>query len=191
MKDGRKVDKVTTEFIADGFYKLGTNSNNIPVYLFLGINAELRKTTEYHLSESISEIFTAAESISLSEAGGSKLLINVSGPSEKVYLYDGSIYYSYSLDYIEFPSAAQVPKSLRVNKRTQISSSGYTLTGSPVITGGSKGLIITETYTDSEGNMPTQGTISNNGLITSVSKSNKRIINGSIYYDYTVTTQEL
>ena len=69
---------------------------------------------------------------------------------------------------------------------------GYTLTGDPIISGGSKGLIYTENYLCREDLIPSQGVIDSNGnLITSVSKSNKRIINDEVYYTINITIQEL
>lgn len=215
MKDERRKDSVRVEYLADGMYQTGTTSANIPEYNFFGENAKLLRITENHLAETVDEIYSAAKDFVPTYAG--KSLVSISGPNELIYI-DNKEYFAYTEEYVEFPVTLAVPENRKKNKKTQVSLTGYTLTGEPIIAGGSKGLIITESYTikedlikdikqgtvvDSSSSSSSSGSSSNTqtgytlpteltkGLITSLSKSNKRYINGDVYYDVTVTTQEI
>jgi hypothetical protein len=195
IADNRKLNSISNEFLPDGYFQIGTNSQNIKESLFFGENVKITKITEYYLATTEEEIFSLAESFVISYLPNTKNLINISGPTEKLYIKETDTvqtYYAFTKEYILLPEIINPPENKRKNAKTQINSDGYTLDGNPIITGGSKGLIFTETYLCKENLIPTQATITDEGtFISSVSKSNKQIINGSIYYDISVTTQEL
>lgn len=195
ISDNRKLNSISNEFLADGYFQIGTNTQNIQEFLFFGENVKITNITEYYLATTEEEIFSLAESFSVSYLPNAKNLVNVTGPSEKLYLKEKSgvkVYYSFTQEFISLPNIVDPPENRRKTSRTQISQDSFTLEGNPVITGGSKGLIFTETYLCQEDLIPEQATITDNGdFISSVSKSNKRIINGLVYYDINVTTQEL
>lgn len=195
IPDYRKLNTLTNEFLPDGFYQIGANSNNITEFLYFGENVKITRIIEHYLATSIEEIFSLAESFSISYLPNTKNLINVSGPSEKIFVKEKTgvqTYYSFTQEFVSLPNIIDPPENRRKNSKTQISQDGFTLEGNPIITGGSKGLINTETYLCREDLIPLQATFNNNGdFISSVSKSNKRIINNSVYYDINVTTQEL
>lgn len=193
MKDERKRPSINVEFIPDGFYKSYTDEKQIPYFYYLGENSIIKKITEYELANSTEDIITKINGISnTSPQPNTKTLVGISGPSEILYM-DNKPYYAFSLDYVELPPQLTPPENKKKNIRTQINSSGFTLNGDPIIAGGSKGLIITESYIGKDDkNFPKQGETNDNGyLITSVSKNNKRYINNELYYDITITLQEL
>lgn len=193
MIDERKRPSVNIEFIQDGYYKSYSDNLQVPHYYYLGPNAEVKKITEYELSNDLDTILSDIDGlIGTSVKSNTKSLIGVSGPNEILYI-DNTPYYAYSKEYIELPNHISVPLEKKINKRTQINSSGYTLNGDPIIVGGSKGLIITESFIGEDKNLPTQGKIdSQTGyFVSSISKNNKRYINDLVYYDITITYQEL
>jgi hypothetical protein len=195
IADNRKLNSISNEFLSDGYFQIGTNSQNIKESLFFGENVKITKITEYYLATTEEEIFSLAESFVISYLPNTKNLININGPSEKIYLKETTgvqTYYAFTQEFVSLPNIIDPPENRRKNAKTQIGSDGYTLEGNPIITGGSKGLIFTETYLCKEDLIPVQATITDQGtFISSVSKSNKQIINGDVYYDINVTTQEL
>lgn len=196
IDDNRK--EIVEEWIRldDGLYKYKTNKKNIAYYYFFGENATYKKFSKRKLSTDIMGIINLASSIGTTppSPGGGQHLIGVSGPDGVVYMGDIE-YYTFNTEYIELPPdlVLEIPENKKEVKRTQISSSGYTLSGDIIIEGGSKGLITSISQVMEDSLIPKQGIIDDGGLglITSVSKSNLRFINNKRYYDVSITYQEI
>lgn len=189
-KDPRKKDSVSSQILSDGFFKTHTDSNGVPNYLYLGPGAIVVATTKNLLTNNPDEILSKAESIgNVSANPGATFLSGVSGPTEK-FFYNGQDTYAYTEEETTLPPAANVPSTKKVNKRTQVNNSGFTINGDIIITGGSKGFIVTESYIGKDADISV-GDILDGTIVTSVSKSNRRRINGGEYYDFTITYQEI
>jgi hypothetical protein len=188
MTDSRKYPSKSSQFIPDGFFHIGEREG-IKEYLYLGENAEIITTREPHLAGSVAEIIELANSLVV-EFNSGTFLSGISGGSDNVFASGKGQLFSYTKEYMTIPSTKSPPSGKIVNKRTQVTQNGVTINGDVIITGGSKGFIITETYLGTNSDI-NQGTTEGNSIITSVSKSNPRYINGSLYYNYSVTYQEI
>lgn len=201
MRDNRSLDDTRVEYLDDGLFLMGNNINNIPEYKFYGEKTKIRKITEKHLSSSLDHFLNTVRTFA-PDYSESTVLLNISGPLEHLF-FDNSEYYVYTKEFVLLPeNTIDFPekKNYKINKQTQVSLAGYTLTGEPIISGGSKGLIISESFMASDSyliaNNLTQGStvVDENNisyLITSISKNDKKIINGIVYYNISITKQEL
>lgn len=201
MRDNRSLDNIKVEIIDDGLFKLGNTINDIPEYKYYGEKTRILKITEKHLTDSLDDFLNIVINY-IPEYNNKKILTQISGPIEYLIL-DNKEYYVYNKEYTVFPSnTIDFPekKNYKLDRQTQVSLGGYTLTGDPIVSGGSKGIIITESFISSNEyliqNNIIQGSIEidNNNikyLITSISKSDKKIINGRVYYNVSITKQEL
>lgn len=201
MRDNRSLDNIKVEIIDDGLFQLGNTINNIPEYKYYGEKTRILKITEKHLTDSLDDFLNMVINF-IPEYNNNKILTQISGPIEYLIL-DNKEYYIYNKEYTVFTSnTINFPErgNYKLDRQTQVSLGGYTLTGDPIVSGGSKGLIITESFISSNEyliqNNIVQGSIEidNNNikyLITSVSKTDKKIINGRVYYNISITKQEL
>ena len=181
-----KTDSIQVENVPDGYYLIG-NKDGLQSYYYLGEGAQIKKITEHFLGEDPFAELTAFEEIVWGSGGKVKTGVNI--PGEYFYI-EGKLNYQYSIEYLELPIAKTPPKNKQIFVRSQISQSGFTLDGAPIISGLTKGNIITESYLDTDTDK-TAGTIENGYLITSVSKSNPRYINDQKYYNISIIKQEI
>lgn len=188
MTDSRKYPSKSSQFIPDGYFHIG-EINGIKKYLYLGENAEIITTKEHHIANSVEEIFEMANNLKVEFTSGT-FLSGISGGGESVYASGKGQLFSYTKEYMTIPRTKSPPSGKIVSKRTQVTQNGVTINGDVIITGGSKGFIITETYLGTDKDI-SQGTTEGDSIITSISKSNPRYINGRLYYNYSVTYQEI
>lgn len=189
MRDGRKAISKRVNPLPDGFLQIG-DRDGISEYLFFGENSQYIVESIPMLSDSIESIISKASNLSVTFSSGSTFLSGVNGGSETIYV-NNTKYFAYVEEYTTLPKTKEPPSGKIISERTQISQDGFTLTGDIIIVGTSKGLITTENYLDKDGLNIVQGTIDGDRIITSVSKSNPRYINGSLYYIYSISYQEI
>lgn len=183
-----KEDSVTFEQIPDGYYTIGFK-NGIPDILFFGEMSVIVKTTKYFIGQDPISIAKGLEVIKLTPGVESLVGVNVSG--NKFYA-NKTLWWYYEESYIKLPFTKEAPSADMVFINSQISQSGVTLSGDPVINGTSKGISILHTFTGEtglkSGEITTIGP--NDFLVTAVSKSNKRYINGKEKNDISISYQE-
>lgn len=190
MIDGRKAQSKRVNQLTDGYLQIG-DKNGISEYLFFGENSQYITETIPMLSTDIDSILSLVNNLSVTFTPGTRFLSGVSGGSEIIYVGNNS-YYSYNEEYTILPDTKDPPLGKIINEKTQISQDGFTLNGDIIIVGSSKGLITTETFLGEENSVSvTQGTIDGDRLVSSISKSNPRYINGKLYYNYNITYQEI
>lgn len=183
-----KEDSISFEQIPDGYYTVGYK-NGVPDLLFFGEMSVIVKTVKYFIGEDPIGIAKGLERITIKPSTESLIGINVSG--NKFYA-DNTLWWYYEESYVKLPPLQSVPSSDMVLINSQITQSGVTLDGSPVISGSTKGINIVHTFTgDTDKKTGETEMISNASfLITSVSKSNKRFINGEETYNVSISYQE-
>lgn len=183
-----KEDSISFEQIPDGYYTVG-NRNGVPDLLFFGEMSVIVKTVKYFIGPNPIGIAKGLGTITIKPATESLIGINVSG--SKFYA-DGTLWWYYEETYIKLPSLKTAPSSDMVLINSQITQSGVTLDGSPVISGTTKGINIAHTFTGNTNKKTGETEMIGNSsfLITSVSKSNKRYINGEETYNVSISYQE-
>lgn len=187
-----KEDSVNFEQIPDGYYSIGTK-NGVPDLLFFGEMSVIKKIEKHFIGTDPFTLAQSIKSVDLSVSG--EILIGLNVPGTKFYC-DNKLWYYYSKMYIKLPQKVSPPDSETVIINSQINQSGVTLKGEPVISGTTKGVSILHTYLGDTTSKVGETVTANSGqgvmkfLITSLSKNNKRYINGELHYSISINYQE-
>jgi hypothetical protein len=190
--DGRRPTSYSYEVLSDGMrqigHSIGGDDEPVPVYTYYGPNAVVVNETKYYLvsPDDISGLFSLLESadptsgafISNVDAGGELIIM---GGSKLVTVSITTTKYPAPVEYVPPPQTSSTSYSNPIV--------GYTIDGTPIKGPNNKGTTISTNYTSAgyidklSGSMagPSTNIVSQ---LTSFSRSNGRIINGELYYDY-------